>query len=92
HNGKKIDLSTEPDQVSSLAAADLVAADLPPGKSENSLGKLNAVQERQFKKQRREASDLSRADWMKSTLLTGQEKQCLARAWTRREARVNKSA
>lgn len=60
------------------------------GKSKNSMGRLNAAQERQFKKQRREEIDLSRSAWMKSTTLTEQEKRCLTRAWTRHEARVNK--
>ena len=51
---------------------------------------MNATQERQFKKQRKEGSDLSRAAWMESTTLTAREKRGLTRAWIRREARVNK--
>eukprot|EP00904_Undaria_pinnatifida_P011353 jgi/Undpi1/7348/HiC_scaffold_22.g09821.m1 len=85
NKGNYVDPHTDPDEVSSPATADL-----PKGKSENSMGKLNAVQERQFKKQRREGSDLSRSEWMKSTILTDREKRCLTRAWTRREAKVNK--
>lgn len=53
------------------------------------MGRLNAVQERQYKRHRSEGSDLSRMEWMKSTLLTTREKRCLTRAWTRRTARLD---
>ena len=54
------------------------------------MAKLSAAQERQFKRQRKEGSDLSRSEWMKYTTLTERQKRCHQRAWTRREAKVKK--
>ena len=41
------------------------------GKSENSLGRLNAVQKTQFKKQRTEGGGASRSEWMRQFHFSG---------------------
>lgn len=63
---------------------------LATGKSLNSLGFLSATQERGYKKRRREGFDITRAEWMQSTILTDREKRCIKKSWEKREAKVSK--
>ena len=56
----------------------------------NSLGRLDAIQMRAYKKQRREGAPRGRYEWMKVKLLTERQRRCLERAWNRREAKVDK--
>ncbi|CAM9925272.1 unnamed protein product, partial [Ectocarpus sp. 13 AM-2016] len=67
NNGKKINPGTQPDEPRRNSSRSSPAdVELPPGKSERSIGRLNRVQELQFKRQRKEGSSLSRGEWMKS--------------------------
>lgn len=60
------------------------------GKSINTLGKLNSLEEVRWKQQRQEGSLSSRAEFMINTFLsTG--KRCLNHAWNRRAEKVNRN-
>lgn len=57
----------------------------------NSLGRLNAMQEKHFKRQCRDGVGVNRGNWMKSKVLSEREKRCLERGWNRRAERANKN-
>ncbi|CAN0176747.1 unnamed protein product, partial [Pylaiella littoralis] len=88
HRGKPW-TATEGDRVPRARSAAADAA-LPAGKSLNSLGKLNAIQERCFKRQRWDGSDKTRADFNKEPKLSSREKRSLARGWSRREKKLRR--
>ncbi|CAM9625207.1 unnamed protein product [Pylaiella littoralis] len=68
--GRKGDLADEPQHDSHTEETSASSLVLPQGKSLHSLGKLCAIQERAYKKQRREGAPRGRYQWMKVKILT----------------------
>ncbi|CAB1115886.1 unnamed protein product [Ectocarpus sp. CCAP 1310/34] len=67
---------------------------VPPvaaGKSLNSLGIIGRPQERQFKRQRRAGSDVTRAEFAMQQMLTSREKRSIERGWRRRDRKLRKA-
>ncbi|CAN0453430.1 unnamed protein product, partial [Pylaiella littoralis] len=60
------------------------------GKSRNSLGKLNAVEERKFKRQRLAGSDATRAGFTLESTLSRRERRSVARGWSKREGKLRR--
>ncbi|CAM9693774.1 unnamed protein product, partial [Ectocarpus sp. 12 AP-2014] len=89
HRGQPVHPSNKhPLPRSASAAAD---ATLPLGKSINSLGVLSAVQELQFKRQRRAGSDATRAQFATQQVATSREKRSTERGLSRREKKFRKA-